>query len=226
MSRSVLAALVFSALAAFVSAADPIAFNSTVDGFATTSITALGSGITTLTTAGTSGARIYYTKLTTDTSATVGLCNVYLTNAEFGTKTQLLADFDTIKQECSCYWVDANDLMTMYPTLQSSYQYTLTFTNLQGKYNITSPPFGIQFSAAPGVTSSAAAAVETSSAPATSSVAPRTTSAALVTTSTAPSLVLPGAVATTTAKAGGAASRLGSLAAGVAVSFGAAVILL
>ncbi|KXS18117.1 hypothetical protein M427DRAFT_153314 [Gonapodya prolifera JEL478] len=174
--RCVLAALLLSALSALSLAqgtgtgSSPIAFNTTADGNAVTSLSTATGGITTLT-AGTtgSGARIYYTKLTNDSSATIGLANVLLTNAEFGTVSTLMSGFDTIKQECSCYWIDANDLVTQFPTLQSSYQYTLTFTNPEGKYNITSGVFGLQLSAGAAASGGAAGA--------TSSRAPSTTAA-------------------------------------------------
>ncbi|KAJ2997885.1 hypothetical protein HDV02_005069 [Globomyces sp. JEL0801] len=136
-------ALVISILTALVQSIDPITFKSSGN-FA---ITSLGNTTTTISTHPAPGqdygAQLLYTKSNLDPK-TVSLAAVYLNNDALLSQPMLLqSGFNTLTQTCSCYWIDARDLLVLNPTLKTSNQFYLTM--ISTGYTIKSGLITIDF---------------------------------------------------------------------------------
>lgn len=138
-----------------------IAFRSTPNGHALTSLSAhlftngqltvLHANVPPSNPSGTaaveSGAQILYTKSTAALTAVPPhpLVTVSLVNTETGVEWELMSDFDPIAQKCSCYWVDAKELVEAAgdgDELVTSNKYRLRFRG--ASMDVSSGYFGIK----------------------------------------------------------------------------------
>ncbi|KAI9293636.1 hypothetical protein K502DRAFT_366531 [Neoconidiobolus thromboides FSU 785] len=121
-----------------VQAQNPITF--TGSPLATSSISSQGTVLySTPGTGQTSGAQFLYQKNISD-SKQVGLAEVHLVSNN-GIDVVLQTGFDTITQECSCYYIDAKDLIQKIPNLRSANDYRISFIGTN--YRIDSGYFAI-----------------------------------------------------------------------------------
>ncbi|KAJ9054941.1 hypothetical protein DSO57_1009100 [Entomophthora muscae] len=83
------------------------------------------------------GAKFFYSK-NGENSLDFSLAVVYLCNNK-GRQAMLQTSFDTISQKCSCYWLDAHDLVSRFPTLTTGSDY---FIEMEGTgYTVRSGRF-------------------------------------------------------------------------------------
>ncbi|KAJ1560453.1 hypothetical protein HK405_007028 [Cladochytrium tenue] len=111
-----------------------------------------------------SGAQFPYTK--NSSISTAALATVTLENADLGgTVLTLMNGFDVLTQNCSCYWIDAADLVKLVPGgLEGSGMYYLRMAGEGGAYDVHSGYFGIAITGAGSVTVGSEGIVGTASA--------------------------------------------------------------
>ncbi|KAI9329035.1 hypothetical protein DFJ73DRAFT_861163 [Zopfochytrium polystomum] len=99
-----------------------------------------------------SGAQFPYTKNASLTTA--ALATVTLENDSLGGVVLTLMDkFNVLTQTCSCYWIDAADLVKQVPGgLKGSGNYYLRMAGDGGAYNVKSGLFGIALAGQGAVT--------------------------------------------------------------------------
>ncbi|KXN69112.1 hypothetical protein CONCODRAFT_8498 [Conidiobolus coronatus NRRL 28638] len=98
------------------------------------------------------GAQILYRKMVPVGDPSVSLVSVVLHNADLPagkTAVAILFDkqFDMMTQTCSCYWINAPDVIQAVPNLQASEKYFIQFVDMMNptpKVNVRSGYFAIK----------------------------------------------------------------------------------
>ena len=128
-----------------VFAADYVQWQKTGN-FAKTTLKGDDNGMTTLSKTTEPGARFLYTKLISDAKS-APLVTVYLINTDLKLNFSLQTQFDTITQECSCYWLDVNKLESEHDKLVTAEKYQIQFKG--GDMYSVSGYFGLKLSRDP-----------------------------------------------------------------------------